>query len=136
MENVAMVLGNCQKDIDLKKELLKLLPEECLTRPVSTLSGRHEAAVSQSSGLCLLPPISCSWTEPISTGLDEGTKQEVIRYILDRRAAVSLLVTTHQEEDALLLNGQITVYRTSASGCNCPGNMTVTAGRPAPAVPA
>ena len=105
MENVAMVLGNCQKDIDLKKELLKLLPEECLTRPVSTLSGGMKRRVAILRAM-LAPSDILLLDEPF-TGLDEGTKQEVIRYILDRRAGRFLLVTTHQEEDALLLNGQI-----------------------------
>ncbi len=105
MENVAMVLGNCQKDIDLKKELLKLLPEECLTRPVSTLSGGMKRRVAILRAV-LAPSDILLLDEPF-TGLDEGTKQEVIRYILDRRAGRFLLVTTHQEEDALLLNGQI-----------------------------
>ena len=82
-----------------------MLPEECLTRPVSTLSGGMKRRVAILRAV-LAPSDILLLDEPF-TGLDEGTKQEVIRYILDRRAGRFLLVTTHQEEDALLLNGQI-----------------------------
>ena len=41
------------------------------------------------------------------TGLDEETKRKVISYILERRRGRTLLVATHQEEDAALLQARI-----------------------------
>ena len=41
------------------------------------------------------------------TGLDEGLKAEVIRYILEQRRRRFLLITTHQEEDVALLGGTL-----------------------------
>ena len=41
------------------------------------------------------------------TGLDEGTKERVIQTVLKYRGGRTLLVVTHQEEDARLLGAEI-----------------------------
>lgn len=41
------------------------------------------------------------------TGLDEDTKQTVIDYVKEKTAGKLLLITTHQEEEAAALGGQI-----------------------------
>ena len=40
------------------------------------------------------------------TGLDEETKEMVIQYILEKSCGKLLILSTHQEEDALLLGGE------------------------------
>lgn len=67
--------------------MCRLLPEECLNRPVSTLSGgmKRRTAILRAlltrSDLLLMD-------EPF-TGLDEGTKDEVIKFLRNTTGSVS-----------------------------------------------
>lgn len=76
--------------------MCRLLPEECLNRPVSTLSGgmKRRTAILRAlltrSDLLLMD-------EPF-TGLDEGTKDEVIKFLKEYRQDRFLLISTHQKE--------------------------------------
>ncbi len=40
------------------------------------------------------------------TGLDEGTKEKVIQYILEKSKGKLLILSTHQEEDVRLIGGK------------------------------
>ena len=88
--------------------MCRLLPEECLNRPVSTLSGgmkRRTAilrALLTKSDMLLLD-------EPF-TGLDEETKIDVIRFLQEYRNNRFLLISTHQKEDVELLKGILIQY--------------------------
>ena len=83
--------------------MCRLLPEECLNRPVSTLSGgmKRRTAILRAlltrSDLLLMD-------EPF-TGLDEGTKDEVIKFLKEYRQDRFLLISTHQKEDVEKLGG-------------------------------
>ncbi len=105
VENVAMVLpGSVSRNRKgAYEELLSLLPEESLSRPVSTLSGGMKRRVAIVRALSA-PSDMIVMDEPF-TGLDEATKGSVIRYILNRSAGKLVIVSTHQEEDVGLLNG-------------------------------
>ncbi|HWQ78172.1 MAG TPA: ATP-binding cassette domain-containing protein [Anaerovoracaceae bacterium] len=104
VENVALV---CSGKVDRKKireNLEEILPAECLKQPVAELSGgmkRRVAlarAINYPSKLILLD-------EPF-TGLDKGTKREVITYLLKMRGNRILLAATHGEEDVTFLGGK------------------------------
>lgn len=86
-------------------ELCRLLPEEAILRPSSTLSGgmKRRAAIARA---LLAPSQAIIMDEPF-TGLDEETKQTVIDYVKKKTAGKLLLITTHQEEEAAALGGQI-----------------------------
>lgn len=103
MENVQMALKEKWKEEKLAQAMICLLPKECLTRPVSTLSGgmKRRTAILRA---VLAPSHMLVMDEPF-TGLDEALKLEVIRYILENRRNRFLLITTHQEEDVKLLGG-------------------------------
>lgn len=103
MENVQMALKEKWKEEKLAQAMTCLLPKECLTRPVSTLSGgmKRRTAILRA---VLAPSHMLVMDEPF-TGLDEALKLEVIRYILENRRNRFLLITTHQEEDVKLLGG-------------------------------
>lgn len=104
VDNVALVCSRKVGKAAIRKNLLAILPEACMEQPVAELSGgmkRRVAlarAVHYPSKLLLLD-------EPF-TGLDQGTKKEVISYLLKMRGDRILLAATHGEEDAALLNGQ------------------------------
>ncbi len=103
LENVQMVLKEKWPEEKLVQAMTRLLPEECLTRPVSTLSGgmKRRTAILRA---VLAPSHMLLMDEPF-TGLDEALKHEVIRCILENRRDRFLLITTHQEEDVGLLGG-------------------------------
>lgn len=107
VENVAMVLnGRVSKNRAFAcKELLRVLPEEALYRPVSTLSGGMKRRVA------IVRAVAAPWDfllmdEPF-TGLDQETRHLVIRYILEKAEGRLVLLSTHQEEDIGLLNGAL-----------------------------
>ena len=106
LENVMMVQKQptCEPlKNEIRTAMCRLLPEECLNRPVSTLSGgmKRRTAILRAlltrSDLLLMD-------EPF-TGLDEGTKDEVIKFLKEYRQDRFLLISTHQKEDVEKLGG-------------------------------
>lgn len=102
VENIRLAAGRLSQE-KILKELSSILPAESLNRPVFTLSGgmkRRTAicrAMVSSSDIVIMD-------EPF-TGLDEETKRQTINYIKSRLNGRLLLLSTHQEEDVLLLGG-------------------------------
>lgn len=105
LENAALVLpGRPSRDM-LFTELSRLLPEESLTRPVSTLSGgmRRRCALMRA----LLAPSDLLLLDEPFTGLDEETKKEAIRCLLEKADGRPVLMTTHSAKEAALLHASI-----------------------------
>ena len=87
----------------LEKACGRLLPEECLNRPVSTLSGGMKRRTAMLRALLTRSDLLLM-DEPF-TGLDEGTKDEVIKFLKEYRQDRFLLISTHQKEDVEKLGG-------------------------------
>ena len=105
VENVSISAGRFRKSAQIKEELERLLPKECLTRPVSTLSGGMKRRVAILRAL-LTPSDILLMDEPF-TGLDEEIKQRVIEYIKEKQEGRLLVLTSHQDEDIALLEGTL-----------------------------
>ncbi|MGL5436863.1 MAG: ABC transporter ATP-binding protein [Lachnospiraceae bacterium] len=103
VDNVCMVTGASLSREAAARELGRLLPEESLRRPVSTLSGGMKRRVAIVRAL-LAPSCAILMDEPF-TGLDEDTKALVIDYIKEKSVGKLILIATHQEEDIFLLGG-------------------------------
>ncbi|HIX15118.1 MAG TPA: ABC transporter ATP-binding protein [Candidatus Hungatella pullicola] len=105
VDNTAMVLPSHSplKRQDIKRELSRILPEESLSRPVSTLSGgmKRRAAI----GRALLVPFHMLIMDEPFTGLDEDSKKNVISYIKEKTSNKLVLISTHTPEDVSLLGG-------------------------------
>ena len=85
-----------------------LYTSEVLDRPAAILSGGQKRRVAICRALCALSELLIL-DEPF-TGLDAGTKADVIRYLQKKSAGKLTLLSTHQEEDILALDGiQITI---------------------------
>ena len=86
----------------VRKEALCLLPEACLNKPVSELSGgmKRRCAI-------LRAMLSCSeiviMDEPFN-GLDEENRRKAALYILERLNGRMFIFTTHRDEDIELFN--------------------------------
>ena len=105
VENVLMTTGKSLKPSRVEWELSRLLPKECLTRPVSTLSGgmKRRTAILRA----LLTPSDILLMDEPFTGLDEDTRKKAIRCIKEKREGRFLLISTHQPEDVALLDGRL-----------------------------
>lgn len=98
----------CEKSafFPMSERLLKeLLEEDALYRPVSGLSGGMKRRVAVARALAA-PSDLLLMDEPFS-GLDDDTRNRVIQVILRYRNGRTLLIVTHQEEDAAKLGGSI-----------------------------
>ncbi len=102
-DNVLMTAASSMTRKAAEQELMELLPEEALNRPVATLSGGQKRRVAICRALCA-PSDLLILDEPF-TGLDAGTRTEVIRYLKKKSAGKLTLLSTHQEEDIEALNG-------------------------------
>ena len=79
IENVSMCAGRSIKTPRIKWELARLLPEECLNRPVSTLSGGMKRRVAVCRALAV--PFDAVLMDEPFTGLDEDTRRKVIAFV-------------------------------------------------------
>ena len=107
VDNIVMVIpGRTSRSRkQAREELSRLLPEEALSRPVSTLSGGMKRRVAIVRALSV-PCDMIIMDEPF-TGLDENTKLSVIRYIKEKTRDKLVIISTHQEEDVALLGGTL-----------------------------
>lgn len=107
IENLTMTVPGHSKELQKKAKevLLNLLPRESLTRPVSTLSGGMKRRVAIGRALWV-PSHIIIMDEPF-TGLDLETKKNVMNYIKECTKDKLVIISTHQSEDAALLNGTL-----------------------------
>ena len=105
IENVSMVMNGSSRNQKktAKEELLNLLPNESLTRPVSTLSGGMKRRVAIVRALSV--PFDMVILDEPFTGLDEETKSKVISYMKVKCQGKLVLLSTHQQKDIERLNG-------------------------------
>ena len=86
----------------VRKEALHILPEECLSKKVSELSGGMKRrcailrAMLSDAGLLIMD-------EPF-TGLDDENRRKTAAYIMEKLNGRTLIVSTHREEDVKLLD--------------------------------
>lgn len=112
LENVMLTAGKSLTQEDAFRELCRLLPEESVTRPVSTLSGGMKRRVAILRAL-LAPSCGILMDEPF-TGLDEDTRRTVTDYVREKSAGKLLVVITHQEEDVAALDAIAISFSRSA----------------------
>lgn len=89
----------------IRSEAVEILPTECLTSPVKELSGgmKRRCAVLRA----MLSGAEFVVMDEPFTGLDEENRRKTAAFILERQEGRTLLVTTHREEDAKLLSGEL-----------------------------
>jgi NitT/TauT family transport system ATP-binding protein len=90
--NVTMVSRKVFKET-VTEELLKLLPEEAIHKPVKELSGgqRRRVAIVRA---CAIPSDILIMDEPFA-GLDDESREKCIEYIRHKQGSGPLVLTTH-----------------------------------------
>lgn len=104
VENVALVYSRRADRTRIRENLETILPTSCMAQPVAELSGGMKRRVALARAVHY-PGKLIVLDEPF-TGLDQGTKKEVIAYLLRMRGSRILLAATHGEEDVALLGGK------------------------------
>lgn len=98
-------IDKAEEKRNILAEASKILPEECLTKTVSELSGgmKRRCAVLRAmlSGAELIV-----MDEPFA-GLDDESRERTAAYILKKLNGRTLLVTTHRAEDVELLGAEL-----------------------------
>ena len=86
----------------VRKEALHILPEECLSKKVSELSGgmKRRCAILRA----LLSEAELIIMDEPFTGLDDENRRKTVAYILEKLNGRTLIVSTHREEDVKLLD--------------------------------
>lgn len=105
VENLRFALGNRYSKETLHAFLLRLLPADALEKPVCEFSGGMKRRLAVLRAI-LAPSEIILMDEPF-TGLDSTTKQTVIDLINDLCTGKLLIIATHAEDDAVLLNAEI-----------------------------
>ena len=105
IDNVRIVLHGKNNRDEIRNNLLSILPDDSLDIPVSSLSGGMKRRVALARALSY-PGKLIILDEPV-TGLDKDTKLNVIDYILKMRNNRTLLIATHETDDANLLGAEI-----------------------------
>lgn len=105
VENVWLVCGRGVGEEKIREALSQILPWEALDQPVRQLSGGMKRRVALVRAMMKESELIVM-DEPF-TGLDEETKQCVIRYLKKERKGRTFLISTHQEEDARMLDMKI-----------------------------
>lgn len=105
IENLRFALGKRYSNKELTEYLLRLLPEDSLNKPVCEFSGGMKRRVSILRAI-LAPSGIILMDEPF-TGLDADTKHLTIDLIKELCAGKLLIIATHGEEDAKLLDAKI-----------------------------
>lgn len=99
---------------EVLREAARILPKDCLHKPVRELSGGMRRRVA-----LLRAMLSDSWLllldEPFS-GLDEENRVLCAQYILDRLNGRTLIAATHNKDDAKLLGGAELLELKTATG--------------------
>ena len=90
--NVTMVSRKVFKET-VTQELLQLLPEEAIHKPVKELSGGQKRRVAIVRA-CAIPSDILIMDEPF-TGLDDESRERCIEYIRHKQGSGALVLTTH-----------------------------------------
>ena len=102
LKNIRMVCEPSVSDRDIRILLEQFLDAEAVERPVSELSGGMKRRVAVARALAAHSDLILM-DEPF-TGLDDDTRNRVIRLIQMYLGGRTLLLVTHQEEDVGKLN--------------------------------
>ena len=105
IDNVKAVTGKTVSEEEIKNLLSELGLSDSVNQPVSSLSGGMRRRVALARALLAKSELLIL-DEPFK-GLDDETREKTVSVLLQRIEGKTILVATHDERDALLLNAAI-----------------------------
>ena len=103
-ENIRLVLRKGGPSAgEIRRELLSVLPEACLSKPVGKLSGGQKRRVAVVRAMIAPEAEFIVLDEPF-TGLDEETKARMITYVKARKRERLLFIAAHEAEELTALS--------------------------------
>lgn len=116
VENVRLVLSRVlggekgKTEQKIRDHLMKVgIPEENMERPVSEYSGGMKRRVALVRAM--MADAELLLLDEPCTGLDEDTKKQVMKYILEQRRNRTMVVVTHSEEEAGGYGGELLLLK-------------------------
>lgn len=105
LKNIRLACEKSVSSSEIQRFLEQFLEADALSKPVSQLSGgmKRRAAIARA----LASPSDLIIMDEPFTGLDEATRDRVIRLIRKYLCGRTLLLVTHQEEDVEKLKGTV-----------------------------
>lgn len=103
--NIRFTCGSAVTEHEIRELLMALGLEESMDMPVKELSGGMKRRAALARAL-LYPSNVIVMDEPFK-GLDEGTRMDVCRTVLEYSSGKTVILVTHDEEDARLLGAEI-----------------------------
>lgn len=116
VENVRLVLPRVsgrekgKTDQKIREHLKKVgIPEDSQNQPVSEYSGGMKRRVALVRAM--MADAELLLLDEPCTGLDEDTKEQVMKYILEQRRDRTMVVVTHSEEEAGACGGELLLLK-------------------------
>lgn len=108
VDNVLFVRSGHDKQSErenIRNAMIDILPEECLDRCAAQLSGgmKRRAALARA----VLSDRQVLILDEPFTGLDDDTRQKAIEFILNHQGGRTVILATHDQRDAKMLNAGI-----------------------------
>ena len=103
-ENVAAIQKKPLKPEEINQVLTEILPKASLEQKVEEFSGGMKRRVA--IGRAMLAESDVIVMDEPLTGLDEGTRDQVIAFILKYRRGRTLIFSTHQEKEVELFGAE------------------------------
>lgn len=103
--NVHLVCKNSTSVEEIKENLEKLLPKDCISKPVRELSGgmKRRAAIVRA----IMAEYDILLLDEPFKGLDDATKKLTADYILKNTIGKTVLLVTHSTDEAEMLKAKI-----------------------------
>ncbi len=103
--NIRFVVGSPVSETDIHEALSALGLKDSMDMPVSELSGGMKRRAALARALLYPSPVILM-DEPFK-GLDEDTRDSVCKAVLDYTRGKTVVIVTHDDEEARLLNADI-----------------------------
>lgn len=103
--NVQLICKGSTPVEEIEENLEKLLPKDCITKPISELSGgmKRRAAIVRA----VMAEYDILLLDEPFKGLDNATKKLAADYILKNAIGKTVLLVTHNADEAKMLKAEI-----------------------------
>ncbi|MGB4657943.1 MAG: ATP-binding cassette domain-containing protein [Mobilitalea sp.] len=114
IKNIKLVCDKTMPVSVIEQELEKVNLVDCQNKPVKNLSGGMRRRVAVVRAMLAVSDIIIM-DEPLK-GLDDALKKQVIEYVKQKSTGKTVIIVTHDLEEARLLNANIILFDKNTEG--------------------